>query len=314
MKYLRKMAAALLAAGITLAGCSSGQPKEEPAAPEVPEETETPEAQPDQTAGTQQTPVQIADLADTYYEIIAGRGSLKLTADENGEGDVEIMWSSSAFETNRWNMHVRLSDTKDPSLEYLYAKCDKITFDAQNNETVEKVYIDSIGRFDVVEDELTWYDSLYQFDAPPVFRRNGSDSIANPWQKTEDIAEAERIAGIVMQGPDEAALPEGVAFVTYECMPEVFGAVYEGAEDSMQIRKSAMFSGSDLSGDFNTYPKTWTISLKGVSVECMGDGETINSASFSAAGELFYTILFNPGESGRGITPDQLNSLIMSIQ
>ena len=57
----------------------------------------------------------------------------------------------------------------------------------------------------------------------------------------------------------------------------------------------------------------WQISLKGVTVTCKGDGETINAATFGSNGAN-YAITCNTAQEGKGLTPDQINSLLNGMQ
>ena len=84
-------------------------------------------------------------------------------------------------------------------------------------------------------------------------------------------------------------------------------------QNTLTVRKSATVSGNDLIGDYSTYSKSWDVTLKGVTVNCRGDGTTINAATFGMPGGYF-SISYNMGDEGNGLTSDQLNSLINCMQ
>ena len=137
----------------------------------------------------------------------------------------------------------------------------------------------------------------------------------NEWVDTGDLNEAVSKSGISFTPPLAQVIPEGLHFLTYRYRTGVIEAAY--ADDSgtiqMRIRKSNSLSGSDLSGDNNSYSKTWDLTLKGVALQCLGDGTTANVAYFGNQNNN-YSINYNPGKEGSGLTADQLNSLVNCIQ
>ena len=97
---------------------------------------------------------------------------------------------------------------------------------------------------------------------------------------------------------------------------------YRGGEDDLRkdasgnvltVRKSTSESGNALSGDSNIYSSAWQISLKGLTVTCKGDGQTINAATYGSGGSN-YAITYNTAKEGSGLTPDQINSLVNGMQ
>ena len=94
-------------------------------------------------------------------------------------------------------------------------------------------------------------------------------------------------------------------------MPGVIEARYSSG--TMLIRKSNTLSGSDLSGDVNSYSQTWDHGFKNVgNVRCRGNGTLVNEATFSAGG-YNYSISYLPGREGQGLTLDQINSIIQGM-
>lgn len=139
--------------------------------------------------------------------------------------------------------------------------------------------------------------------------------MANPWSETEDPEEAAAGSGIRLEAPMEG-LPEHdgspMNFWKYLWMDDVIEARYENINDEMIIRASSGREKQDLSGDYTEYSKTWTEYFKGVEVECMGDGETVNLAYFDS-NDIHFSIGYQMGDEGRGLTVDELSSLIMGM-
>ena len=143
--------------------------------------------------------------------------------------------------------------------------------------------------------------------------------MANPWKETTDLDEAVKGSGVEFVPPVEEALPETeyeMNFFKYRYMDGVISAVYENINDELVIRKSNKYSGKEeLAGIYNTYSKTWEHSLKGgINVTCEGDGTLISVATFTAGNGYSYSITFDPNEEDRGLTIDQINSLVQGMQ
>lgn len=135
----------------------------------------------------------------------------------------------------------------------------------------------------------------------------------NPWKETADLEEAEKATGIDFEPPVENSLPEGYSLVTYRYMDDLLEAVYEKEDGQIVIRVSKQLSGTDLSGDYNTYSKEWEENFKGLVVNCKGDGTTANVATADLE-NIHFAVDCNPGEEGKGLDADQLKSLFMGMQ
>ena len=135
----------------------------------------------------------------------------------------------------------------------------------------------------------------------------------NPWQETGDLNAAVTGSGVSFSPPITEALPQGMSLSGYRYMSGVIEARYTGPGSLLTVRKSNVQSGLSLSGDYNSYPSTWTLSIKGLSVSCQGDGESINTATFGNGSE-YYAVSCNIGDVGRGLSSDQLNSMVNGMQ
>ena len=135
--------------------------------------------------------------------------------------------------------------------------------------------------------------------------------MVNQWTETPDLTVAIARSSVNFSAPIADALPEGMTLDTYRCFPGIIEARYSGG--ALVIRKSYSFSGSELSGDMNSYSKTWDHGFKNVgTVQCRGNGENVNEATFSA-GNGNYSISYHIGQEGSGLTLDQINSLIQGM-
>lgn len=138
----------------------------------------------------------------------------------------------------------------------------------------------------------------------------------NPWVSTSDLEEACAGSGIDFNPPVDASLPgdpDAVQLSKYRYMPGTIEALYENADNKMTIRASLDQMGFALAGDYNQYSSEWEENFKGLAVSCRGDGKTANTAVFDD-GEVYFSITYNPGREGEGLTSDQLNSIIMGEQ
>ncbi len=134
-------------------------------------------------------------------------------------------------------------------------------------------------------------------------------AVANPWGDTQSLSVAEEGSGVEFTPPSEESLPEGIELKIYRYMEGIFEAIYGDDSNELTIRKSNDREGIDLSGDYNKYSKEWDESSGDLTVHCLGDGETVNNAACDLDGAHF-SILYNPGEEGRGLTVDELWSLL----
>ncbi|MBR2808699.1 MAG: hypothetical protein IKE33_00500 [Erysipelotrichaceae bacterium] len=287
---MKKIFALLLVAVMLLnvAACTSKQeePEPEPVAPiAVPE-----------------------DLYGQYYEEIAGKGHFVLN--ENG---IDCHWSSSAFESADYKLPVQY-DQENNRLVYEKGVKTNTVYESESKSTTTIEYEDGTGYFEIDGTKLIWHDDKNPEVVATFIKDEG---LINLWTYTTDIEEAIAASGVEFDPP--VAVPEGFELKTYGgCKTGAIEAVYVSEDRQLVVRKSYTVEGQALSGNYNEYAKNWNISLKGVSVDCYGNDDTINEAYFSAAGSAFYTVsIYNLKGSDlevKGITPDELNSLINGMQ
>ncbi len=148
---------------------------------------------------------------------------------------------------------------------------------------------------------------------PEISTKIDSTTIANPWGETQSLTVAADSSEVDFTPPSEEALPDDVELTTYRYMEGTVEALYSQTENKMVIRKSYSVEGKELSGDYNKYSQNWDESIDNISVHCCGDKETINNACYDID-NAHYSILYNPGKEGDGLSKDQLKELMLAIK
>lgn len=252
------------------------------------------------------------DLYGLYYDSIAGRGELELSKNDDG-ALINIRWSSSANESAFWEMNATYNASEN-KLNYKDGKLTYIIFTSDTESTEEVKYTDGSGYFEVKDNTLVWYGDKQEDNSETIFIKNEyQEDISLPWREFDNLEDAIKDSGVELSGPEEVVIKDlNLVFYKYVSLPEVIGAYYENINDELIIMKSSSDSLRNIN-EGNTYSKNWTEVLKGLSVDCFGDGTLINEAYFNF-GDNYYSITFNKGYEGQGITIDQISSLVNSIQ
>ena len=135
----------------------------------------------------------------------------------------------------------------------------------------------------------------------------------NDWTDAVDLDAAVSISGVSFSAPSGAALPSGTsANPSYRAKTGTLEANYSDA-NSLIIRKSTLTGGNDLIGDYTNYAATWPIQVGALTVNCRGDGTTVNAATCDLP-TGFLSISYNMGKQGSGLTSDQVIALVDGIQ
>ncbi len=139
--------------------------------------------------------------------------------------------------------------------------------------------------------------------------------VVNEWRETADLDTAMQGSGLSFSPPLDVVIPEGLQFKTYRYRSGIIEADYANAqgETVLFVRKGDSLFGTDLSGDYNSYSTAWDISVKGLTVHCLGNGSNSNTSTFSS-GSYGYAICFNIGKEGMGLDEDAINSFVNCIQ
>ena len=309
-KRLFSVLAIILCLSFILSACGKVPDKEEDVQPEP-----TPQVDPEPEQ--QEEPVVVkfpVELEGDYHEETAGRGQLTLTVKDETTGEIFIHWGSSAFQATQWTFTV----TYDPdrkALVYENGVAVDIVFESDDKSTETERYNDGHGYFLIGDESLEWHDEKESINGVSTFVVNKEgDYLPNPWFETDDIAEAVAGSGISFYPPEEnMGLPDGLHFWKYRYMEGTIEAMFESVNDELIIRKSTTSEGKELSGDFNEYSEEWDYYVKGLKYHAWGDGKRANIITFHVD-DVNWSVTFNAGYEGRGLDPDQINSLINGMQ
>ena len=233
---------------------------------------------------------------------------------------VTIRWGSSYNETTEWTFSGSFDSTG--VLRYYDGVKSNVTYDAYGNPNSVIQYTGGTGSliYFPATGTISWEDNRESAGASCRFVRGPAPTAVptnppavNEWVDTTDLNAAIYNCGVDFGPP--VALPEGYYPETYSSRPGIIEARYSdsGGSRALVIRKSETVSGDALSGDYNAYSHYWDIVLKGVTVHCKGDGNTANVALIDA-GISHYSIVCHPGQEGRGLTPDEINTLVNGMQ
>ena len=160
----------------------------------------------------------------------------------------------------------------------------------------------------------------YTIDVKVIDKANGSltitvdmidsDEIANPWKTSEDMQEALDATGLKFNLPIKEALPAEVEYYTSFYTDDIVQILFADTDNYLYFRVSKNHEGKeDLAGDYNEYPEIWHESIKGLDVTCYGKDGQIYLATFTSADQN-YSINYNFYPDEKGLTPDELNSLL----
>ena len=143
---------------------------------------------------------------------------------------------------------------------------------------------------------------------------SASTVVVNDWTTAADLNAAISISGVSFSAPGGAALPGGTSSnPSFRAKTGTLEANFSDA-NSLIIRKSTVNSGNDLSGDYTNYSGNWPIQVGALSVNCRGDGTTVNAATYDLPDGGHVSISYNMGKEGSGLTSDQVIALVDGIQ
>lgn len=247
-------------------------------------------------------------VSGSYVDSIAGRASMEITGTPSLYS-VTIIWPNNYAESSSWTF----SGFFDASgvMRYSNGVMVTTTFDGSGGSSIVTKYTNGSGTLSYypATDTLGWNDGR---GSSGTFVRSTVPVPAvtpaiNEWTETTDLNAAISNSGVNFNPPIPEALPEGLSLTTYRSRPGIIEARY--GNGALVVRKSNTVSGSDLSGDYNTYTRDWNITLKGLSVHCRGNGTNANEVTFSAGG-TYYSLSYHPGVEGLGLTANEINGLV----
>ena len=136
--------------------------------------------------------------------------------------------------------------------------------------------------------------------------------LPTPWTETNSLEEAIRISGVEVTLPAEEELPRNMKLLHYRAVPGTLEVDYGNEEEELMFRASVEDEGYNLSGDYNTYSRTWQAIVGEHLIECLGDGRNMNIALFRD-GNTAYAITMACGREGAGLTADEMAAFVLSV-
>ena len=258
-------------------------------------------------------------LAGDYMDSLGQRASMKITGPASLYY-ITIHWGGSWNESAEWTF----SGSFDSTGVLRYTDCTKktVTYDSSGSSSSVVNYSGGTGSliYFATTGTISWEDNQEAMGQNCRFVRGTAPTAeptnppaVNEWADTSDLNAAIANSGVDFMPP--VALPEGYFLDTYSSRPGIIEARYSdsGGTGALVVRKSASVSGDSLSGDYNAYSRYWDIVLKGVTVHCKGDGSTANVALIDS-GIGHFSIVCHPGQEGRGLNPDNINTLVNGMQ
>ncbi len=147
-----------------------------------------------------------------------------------------------------------------------------------------------------------------------LLRRAETARIGNPWGETQSMSVAEEWAGLSFTPPAEEIELEDkrlIKLTTYRYMEGIIEALYMDEDYKLVVRKSNDKQGMELAGDYSSYPSETEEIIEGLTVHCLGDGETINLAYYDTS-DGHFSIGFYSGEEG--LTKADLSGIVSGIK
>ena len=129
--------------------------------------------------------------------------------------------------------------------------------------------------------------------------------IPNPFVDCKTIEEAEKIAGFKAAVPEK--LPDGYTQAAIRAVEQdLIELIYENGQKSIRIRKGR--GSGDISGDYNSYKESDTVTIGKFKVSTKGNDGKVSVAVWED-GEYTFAVLADPGVSSL-----EVSDIISSIQ
>ena len=136
----------------------------------------------------------------------------------------------------------------------------------------------------------------------------GNVEIPSPFVDCETMADAEKTAGFNVAVPEK--MPEGYARKLIQAVKnDMIQVFYENGENEITVRKAK--GSEDISGDYNEYKESGTVTVGSLKVFARGNDGKVNVATW-VNGEHTYSITVNPG--GTGLDAAAINEMAGGIR
>lgn len=132
----------------------------------------------------------------------------------------------------------------------------------------------------------------------------GGAQIPNPFRDCATLEEAARIAGFSLTAPDTVdGYPERSIQAIDSSLIQVS---FTNGDDEVLLRKAA--GTDDVSGDYNEYPETNSVTVNGAAVTLKGTDGMVNVATWTADGHAFAIDV-----NGKGMAADAVTALVKQM-
>lgn len=135
----------------------------------------------------------------------------------------------------------------------------------------------------------------------------GGAQIPNPFVDFKTLEEAQNLAGFDIALPDN--MPEGYSKSAIRAVKDtMIEIIYTNGSDEIRIRKGT--GSEDISGAYNEYTVTDTVTVGGLQVTMKGEDGKVNVATW-VNGEYTFAITINLEGTGFGkdVVSDMINSV-----
>lgn len=133
-----------------------------------------------------------------------------------------------------------------------------------------------------------------------------SVQIPNPWQEYQTLEEAAAAAGFDLTAPESIDGYSEKSISVMSGTESIFDITFRNDSEQIRIRKAA--GTEDISGDYNVYDKTETVSVGELEVTEKGNGGSVNLALWNDGGYTYLLYI------SAGASADEAAKLISEIK
>ena len=141
-------------------------------------------------------------------------------------------------------------------------------------------------------------------------KTGGMLGLANPWCEGSTLQEAAAGSGVSFTIADP--FPFAYDNVIYRWMTGTIEVRYSSSDQEINLRKSTSSDLDSISGDYNVYEETTTVTVNEDNVTLAGNQKKWNKAEWKNSVGV-YSITVNPG-TDNGLSLEQMESLIKAVK
>lgn len=143
---------------------------------------------------------------------------------------------------------------------------------------------------------------------------SASVGMANPWSEAIDANAAAEGAGLVKFVVPATVEIDNIVFEnpTFKYMENIAQADYANGNATFTIRKGQGVTGTEFTGDYNQYAKTWTQDIEGKEVLCYGNQDGVANLATWEAFDCSYALYCNDAADGSVGIPDAVIASVVA--